>query len=300
MLYAHELKIIKNMPQSTGRTNYAKWSFLIGIPATIIAAAAAVFVVPNIGCKVGLSSDACQTSQKEAELIILSEIGKPLPNVKIQFIAQGAPEINYTDNNGYAKVSIPSEGDVRVNLSKDGYPVQDFYINLENSQSTVRTIKLSQSGKPEVSKTELDSESTETPPDSISPIETTEATKISDGISFALRGCQNKNEKLICQFSVSNQEEDRSLSIYADYSSRSSRIIDFDGNQYLAKSIDFAGDRKKRSSSQNVVQDIPLKVILTFEPSSSKLDQLALFEISVWTQSQQYFTVQFRDISVSE
>ena len=119
---------------------------------------------------------------------------------------------------------------------------------------------------------------------------------------FILRGCENKNEELICQFSVSNQEEDRKLYIYADSLSRSSRIIDFDGNQYLAKSIDFAGDKEKRSSSQNIVQDIPLKVVLTFEPSSSssKLDQLALFEVSAWTQSQQYFTVQFRDILVSE
>ena len=114
------------MAQSTGKTNYAKWSFLIGIPATIIAAAAAVFVVPNIGCKVGLSSDVCQTPQKEAELIILSETGEALPGVKIQFIAQGAPEINYTDDNGYAKVSVPSKGDIRVNLSKEGYPVQGF------------------------------------------------------------------------------------------------------------------------------------------------------------------------------
>lgn len=297
------------MAQST-ETNYTKWSFLIGIPATIIAAIAAMYAIPNIGCKVGLSSDACQTPQKDAELITLSETGEALPGVKIQFITQGAPEVNYTDSNGYAKVNIPSEGDVRVNLSKEGYPVQDFYINLENSQSTVRTIRFSQSGKPEVTPEvldpDLDSGSTGTLSSPVQPSppqsESSEATKIINGISFNLRGCGNKNEELICEFSVSNEEEDGEMYIYANNSSYFSRIVNLEGNQYPAKSIDFAGDKEGRSSSQNLVQGIPLKVALTFEPSSStnRLNKLALLEVSAWTRSQQYFTVQFRDVLVSE
>lgn len=69
---------------------------------------------------------------------------------EIQFIAKGAPEVQYTDNNGYAKVGIPSKGDVRVNLSKSGYPAQDFIINLENDQTTTRIIRFSQSGQPKI------------------------------------------------------------------------------------------------------------------------------------------------------
>lgn len=138
------------MSQSPRKFNYTKWSFILGTPLALIGAATAVVTVPDIGCKVGWNPSACITPQKEIDLITQAETGESLSGVKIQFIAKGAPEIQYTDNNGYAKVQIPSRGDVRVNLSKQGYPVQDFTINLENSQSTVRVIRFSQSGQPSV------------------------------------------------------------------------------------------------------------------------------------------------------
>ncbi|GAA6617597.1 SH3 domain-containing protein [Scytonema sp. NUACC26] len=105
-------------------------------------------IVPEIRRSLHLEKDGEQT--QEFELITQTEQGATLPGVKILVISQGAPEVKATDNNGYAKVKLPSKGDVVVNLSKAGYPTQNFTINLENEQSTTRIVQLSQAGGLEV------------------------------------------------------------------------------------------------------------------------------------------------------
>lgn len=81
---------------------------------------------------------------------MLGETGEALPGVTVRVVAKGAPEIQSTDNNGYAPVKIASKGTARVFLEKLGYPVQNFTINLANEQNTLRTITLSKSGQPDV------------------------------------------------------------------------------------------------------------------------------------------------------
>ncbi len=137
------------MSQVNKKFNYVKWSFIVAL----VGAIATVLTVPEFRCSLGLFSDTCSIPQKEVELITRAETGEALAGVKLQVISKGAPESQYTDGNGYAKVSIASKGDVRVNLSKSGYPVQDFLINLANDQKTVRVIHFSKSGQPIVTPT---------------------------------------------------------------------------------------------------------------------------------------------------
>jgi hypothetical protein len=128
-----------------------KYNPILFILGTLIIAAIVVGAnVPEIRCKIIWDSKVCGVTQKEVELTTQTSSGESLAGVKIQVIAQGAPEVQYTDNNGYAKVRISSKGDVRVNLSKSGYPSQNFNINLENDPSIVRTIRFDASGQPEV------------------------------------------------------------------------------------------------------------------------------------------------------
>jgi hypothetical protein len=135
------------MGQINKKFNYVKWGFIV----TLVGSVGTALTVPEVRCSIGLLADTCSIPQKEVELIIQSETGEALTGVKLQVIARGAPENQYTDSNGYVKVNIASRGDVRVNLSHSGYPVQDFYINLVNDQKTVRIIRLAKSGQPEVS-----------------------------------------------------------------------------------------------------------------------------------------------------
>ncbi len=135
------------MSQQKNRFNIAIWGFIV----TLIGVIATALTVPEFRSFVGLSSDNRTTDRKEVSLITQTESGEPLAGVKVQVVAEGAPEIVYSDSNGYAKANVSNKGDVRVNLSKLGYPVQSFIINLLNDQNIVRTVRFSKSGSPEVS-----------------------------------------------------------------------------------------------------------------------------------------------------
>lgn len=136
--------------QNRQKFNFTKWGFIVGTPIAITGVVAALAVVPELRCSIGLKSEVCVVPKQDVELYTQKQTGEFLGGVKVQFISQGAPEVKWTDNNGYVKVKIPSKGDVVINLSKDGYPTQTFSINLENEQSTTRVIQFSQSGEPEV------------------------------------------------------------------------------------------------------------------------------------------------------
>ena len=138
------------MSQNSRKFNYTKWGFILGTPIAFLGAIATAITVPEVRCIIDKNAAVCSEQRQTIELITQTEVGESLAGVKIQFIAKGAPEVQYTDNNGYGKVRIPSKGDVRVNLSKSGYPAQDFTINLENDQTTTRIIRFNQSGQPKI------------------------------------------------------------------------------------------------------------------------------------------------------
>jgi len=134
------------MSQPSKKFNYVLWSFII----TVVAAIAAVVVIPEVRCAIGLKSEVCVVPQQEVELLVQGQNGEALPGVKVRVVAKGPPETFSTDSNGYATVRIASKGTARVFLEKQGYPVQDIIINLANEQNTLRTITLSPSGQPDV------------------------------------------------------------------------------------------------------------------------------------------------------
>ncbi|PSB52726.1 hypothetical protein C7B67_06045 [filamentous cyanobacterium Phorm 6] len=135
------------MSQTTRTINYTKWGFILGTPIAFFALVATAATVPEFRCSIDKTAAVCSERQN-VELYTQTEEGEYLADVKIIFTAQGPPEFKYTDNSGYAKVKIPTKGDVSVNLSKTGYPTQNFTINLENEQSTPRIIRFTKSGKP--------------------------------------------------------------------------------------------------------------------------------------------------------
>jgi hypothetical protein len=148
------------MSQVKKEFNYVKWGFIVATIGTI----GTVLAVPEIRKVIGFGGDTSAPLQKEIDLITQTETGEALAGVKVQFIAKGAPENQYTDSNGYAKVKIASVGDVRINLTKTGYPVQDFNINLANDRDTTRTIRLTKTGQPEVKSSTTSSSVTESNP----------------------------------------------------------------------------------------------------------------------------------------
>lgn len=149
-----------------------------------MALVATAATVPEFRCSIDKTAAVCSEQRQNVELYTQTEEGEYLAGVKIQFSTQGPPEVKYTENSGYAKVKIPTKGDVHVNLTKAGYPTQNFTINLENDQSTTRIIRLSKSGQPiiegssPISPTVTPSPSPSPSPSSVPPTPTATTTEV--------------------------------------------------------------------------------------------------------------------------
>jgi hypothetical protein len=156
----------QNIRRAGMKINYTKWGLIVAIVGVLVTVA----TVPEFRRFTGLEPKSSVVQKADVEIITQTDTAEALDGVLIRFISQGAPEVQYTDSNGYAKVQIPSKGDVVVNLSKKGYPTQNFTINLENDQTRTRIVRFNQSGVPEVQP--LASASPTTPPGDTNPAPT--------------------------------------------------------------------------------------------------------------------------------
>ena len=119
------------------------------------------------------------------------------------------------------------------------------------------------------------------------------------GFIFELQGCIRTSEAILkCAFFIANKEKDRELRLYGN-SRIKSRIIDPNGNQYIVSNVMFGSDKKPFSVSMNLVQDVGVKAEIEFEEVPAEIGQLALVELSSYTQDAGNFTVQFRDVFIS-
>ena len=128
---------------SSNNFNYVKWGFLV----TLVGSIAAVLTVPDFRCSIGLPSDNCVVQQQDVEIIVKTETGEALEGVKVEVIAKGPPEPEFTDINGYVKIKILGREDVLVTLSKSGYPTQNFTTNLLIDRNRVRVVRFNKSGQ---------------------------------------------------------------------------------------------------------------------------------------------------------
>lgn len=285
---------------------------VLGSITAVAGAITTVVTVPDVGCKVGFNTSACIVPKRDVDLITQTEIGESLAGVKIQFIAKGAPEIVYTDNNGYAKVQIPSRGDVRVNLSKPNYPVQDFIINLENDQSTVRTIRFSQSGQPSVqlvppspstpTATSIPSSaptSTPTTKSTVTPSPSPSASILPpqtwtvSNVTWELQSCIRKLKNVSCTFSITTSEDkDYTISL-----ERRTKIVDGGGNEYFANKIQI-GNRIADANGYltlDLVKKSVYKTTIDFTQVPASVSQLTLLQIEVSYGA----ILKFRDVSIN-
>ncbi len=128
---------------------------LVGITGFVIAILTGVIVplaTPEIRCILFRNSCSPSPTLKEVKLITQTETGEPLAGVKVLVVGADVPEVENTDSNGYTNVKIPSEGKVRVNLSKpgSGYQPKDLIIDLRVDQNTPRIIQFTKSDQSKV------------------------------------------------------------------------------------------------------------------------------------------------------
>lgn len=288
--------------------NYTKWGLIIAIAGVIVTA----LTVPELRRVIGLQSETPKSespivSKAVVELITQTETGEALDGVQIRFISQGAPEVQYTDNNGYAKVQIPSQGDVVVNLSKKGYPPQNFMINLENDQTRTRIVRFTQSGVPNVqplaSASLLPSPSSSPSPSTLPPQNLSQANSVSqlsfknEEFQFDLQKCQRKQGIVTCDFLWKNiADKNRNVGI-GNGSSIRSRCFDFSGNEYFPQEVQL-GKSQGKEAYIRLIPGIAVKASLRFELPQD-ITKLAVLEVKYDNVSGgQFQSAEFRNVDI--
>lgn len=120
-----------------------------------------------------------------------------------------------------------------------------------------------------------------------------------DKVRFQLDSCRRTGLQVTCSLLITNLAEDTDITLYATYlSSRSSRTVDFSGNQYFAQTVSIGGSEKAtRYVETKLFQGIPLKATVSFK-LPQKVKQLAIIEIFFRANSN-YNTAQFRNVKVN-
>lgn len=115
--------------------------------------------------------------------------------------------------------------------------------------------------------------------------------------TFELTKCEISGESIICDFVITNNDQDREFTL----NTRGSRIFDDSGNEYRASQAYLAN--KRGSSPQTLLlSNIPTNASLYFENVSTDARSIALLELGCaamnppWTS----FKLQFRNIPISK
>lgn len=89
-----------------------------------------------------------------------------------------------------------------------------------------------------------------------------------------LQNCQRLKLSLECQALITSSEN-TTLGIRGS----ETRIVDYSGNEYFAKSLQIGGQKKGTWVRANLVKDIPLKLVITFTDIPPSVTQAALLQI---------------------
>ncbi len=225
------------MTKNNKKINYSLLSIVVAITGVVIAALANYKKIIEIFIPIPIS--------KEVKLYSLAESGEPLAGVKVFVVGDGAPENQYTDSNGYVKLKISSQGDVRVKLSKKDCPSKDLIINLDNDQNIVREIRFDKSCQTEIRSIPISSKSSPSTPSPDSTVASTPSPnstviannpiQLDGDVTWELKKCQRKNTNVSCSFILTTTSIRKNYNIHLN---NDTKITDLKGQEYfISKAI---------------------------------------------------------------
>lgn len=116
---------------------------------------------------------------------------------------------------------------------------------------------------------------------------------------FESQGCRLSVQSVTCTLLVTNKSKDKSILIYGNRGSASSRIIDNAGNEFRATRVKL-GTREEEGYVENTqVENVPSKLILTFGNIDSQPENISLLDISIQADYKN-FQAQIRNIPLSK
>ena len=145
----------------------------------------------------------------------------------------------------------------------------------------------------------------------VAPQKTNQATDAQTvhGLRFKLLNCSataisSEFKTIVCPYVVTSQQQDAQLEMrLGKYRSPSDvRLIDSEGNEYLASQIKLGADVNSFEVSKNLIKDIPLKGEVTFDKVPTSVDKILVLQLYGDLESELYrgdLRVQFRKVSLS-
>jgi len=115
-----------------------------------------------------------------------------------------------------------------------------------------------------------------------------------NGFLFELKRCTLSGNSVECDLLITNNKEDRSLGIYSHTYGGLSRLIDQNGNEFLAGDENLLGSSRGSGVESTLASGIPTRAKVAFEKVSPDVDVARLVEIAC--NSGDFFRVQFRNV----
>ena len=251
--------------------------------------------------------------EKLFEFTTETKSGVPLKDVIVTVNASGAPEIAYSDENGYVKVKIPSEGDVRINLKKEGYETQTITVNLNTQQSINRRYRLREINQTQSNKAPADNsannnvignnrvnDESSNVRKSITNNNNNSENKASNSVEaqdflFNIENCRKtSSDEKQCTLLITNQVEERKLVIYGNYGrGGQSRIIDSSGNEIIASRVALGKKSNRAYVSSVMLTNVPIKATIVFKGLIEKDINTISITASSKSNSYKNFNVNF-------
>lgn len=116
--------------------------------------------------------------------------------------------------------------------------------------------------------------------------------------TFTLQKCERSGDSVTFYFIITNNKEDRVLSLY----NYSGRLFDNLGNEYTSQLVKLGQSVARRSytgiAASNLVSNVPIKASINFDKIEAEAQFIRILEIYV--HGDQEFKVQFRNVQFSK
>lgn len=99
------------------------------------------------------------------------------------------------------------------------------------------------------------------------------------GFAFKSEGCVQGDKTIRCDSLITNTQDDTDVTLFANTNFSKSRIVDGQGNQYVANGIVIGSESNPSFQTVTLTQNVPVKVTLVVTKVSEKVENVALLEI---------------------
>jgi len=116
------------------------------------------------------------------------------------------------------------------------------------------------------------------------------------GFRVEVGRCQKLSTKNItCHLTITNQQSDQVLTLFADRGTNSSYFVDSNGMQISAQQVQLGSKRSPRLAETDAVTDVPIKASLEFAVGDPRATSIAKLSISLQAHKSN-FRVELRKI----